>query len=332
MAENENAEPAPQEENAEEAVEETVEELKEESTEEPVKQAAEEPEEPKDQPKSESYWPEDWAEKAAEHYSAGDKKAYERELKRLQRIKDPAALYGMYREAESRLTSGGLLKVPDENASEEEIAAYRKAIGVPEKPEDYLDGLELENGAKIGEADKPVVDAFAQVMHEAGATKETMSKILNWYYQNEDNQLAALDERDEKDHQESMAELKEELGPSFKRKTNAIAGLFAQAPGGTDGDNEGALVNRLMQGRMADGKLIGNDPDMIRFLVGLASEVNPTAMVVDDGDHSGQSIASEIAALEKRMREDRRGYFKDEKAQARYRELVDVQQRMQARA
>src|SRR5688572_24509645 len=38
-------------------------------------------------PKSD--WPENWREKLAEHAAAGDKKRYNQELKRLQRITDP---------------------------------------------------------------------------------------------------------------------------------------------------------------------------------------------------------------------------------------------------
>src|SRR3990167_7669882 len=44
------------------------------------------------------YWPEDWRQKMAEHASAGDKKAFEREMLRLARISDPAGVYGSYRE------------------------------------------------------------------------------------------------------------------------------------------------------------------------------------------------------------------------------------------
>src|SRR5690606_21070207 len=58
------------------------------------------------------YWPDNWREKLAEHIAAGDKKVYDKELKRLQRIADPSGIYGMYRELEGKFTSGGLVKVP----------------------------------------------------------------------------------------------------------------------------------------------------------------------------------------------------------------------------
>ena len=68
--------------------------------------------------------------------------------------------------------------------------------------------------------------------------------------------------------------------------------------------------------------MIGNDPDMVRFLVAMAAEVNPMATVTEEGHQGGQTVEAEIATIEKRMREDRRGYNRDEPMQARYRELM----------
>jgi hypothetical protein len=284
---------------------------------------AKEPEKPK------PYWPEDWREKMAEHISAGDKKLYDKELRRLQRIADPAGVYGNYRELDSRLNGGGLVKVPGKDAKPEEIAAYHKAMGVPEKPEDYFKDIKLDNGAVIGEADKPLVDGFAQAVHKSGATPAFVNAALNWYYGHQEEQAAAMDEADDTFRRDAERVLKDEFGAAFKRKTNAIASVFATAPGGTDIANEKGLYARLMGGRTADGKLIGNDPDMVRFLVGLAQEINPAATVVEDGNQSGMSIDAEIASIEKIMRENRREY--DKKHSGRYLELLEARNKVRAR-
>lgn len=256
---------------------------------------AKEPEKPK------PYWPDNWREKMAEHYSAGDKKLYDKELRRLQRITDPASVYGVFREAEGKLTSGGLIKIPGKDAKPEEIADYHKAIGVPEKPEDYFKDIKLDNGAVIGEADKPLVDGFAQAVHKSGATPAFVNAALNWYYGHQEEQAAAMDEADDTFRRESERALKEEFGPTFKRKINAISSVFATAPGGTDITNEKGLYARLMGGRFADHTLIGNDPDMVRFLVGMAHEINPVATVVEDGVGSkgAETRLAEIKALRK---------------------------------
>lgn len=275
---------------------------------------------------------EDLRKMIAEHYAAGDKKAEAKELRRLERVKDIKSLWGLYRELEGKFTSGGLIKKPGKDAKPEEIAEFHKAMGVPEKPEDYFKDIKLENGAVIGEADKPIVDIFATAMHKAGATPAVMNAMLNTYYAHQESQAAAMDEADDEFRRESERALKDEYGASFKRMTNAIGPLFSTAPGGADVKNDGSLYARLMGGRTADGRIIGNDPDIVRWLVSLAQDVNPAATVVEDGNQSGLTIDAEIRKIEDRMRTDSRGYYKDEPMQARYRELLTAREKIRARA
>jgi hypothetical protein len=276
------------------------------------------------------YWPEDWAAKAAEHVAAGDQKALERETKRLERIANPAALYGMYRELEAKLTSGNLTRIPGKDAKPEEIAEFRQQLGMPEKVEGYFDDLQLENGVTIGDDDKPVIDSFAGVMHEAGLTKDQMTTALNWYFSNQETEAAELDESDEKFKNESLAALKEEMGPSFKRQVNSIGSVFKIAPGGADAENPESLFSRIMFGRTSDGKVIGDDPDVTRFFAALAQEINPAAAVFEDGLEDVKGIDTEIEELEKKMH-DRVAWSRDEKSQARYRQLIETRNKIQAR-
>ena len=284
------------------------------------------------------YWPEGWEEKIAEQVSAGDDKAYKSALKRIKRFVDPGAIFGSFTEAESKFTSGGLVKMPGKDASEEDIAAFHKALGVPEKPEDYFKDIQLANGAVIGEADKPLADSYAGAMHKAGATQAQMNAGMDWYYQFQEEQAADLDASDETFRGESQRALKDEFGSTFKRKTNAIASLFAAAPGGADVANPDALISRILAGRLAlkegekHGDIIGNDPAMNRWLIGLAQEINPAATLLEDGEQSGKGIGEELAEISKFRRENKREYFKDNAMQARERELLDAQAKIKARA
>jgi hypothetical protein len=277
-------------------------------------------------------WGDDWRQKMAEHASAGDKKAYERELKRLERFSDPTSVYGMYRELEAKFSQGGLVKIPGKDASEDDIKAFNKAIGVPEDPKAYVENLSLPNGVTLGDRDKTLAGDFAAALHKAGAPQSVMNEAMGWYLRNEEARAAEIDRQDDENKQAGTRELKEEWGASYNRNINAISSLFAYAPGGADMENEGALFNRLLGGRMADGRIIGDDPGMVKFLVSLAKEVNPVATVVESADGSGKGIDEEIADIEKLMRSDRRAYDKDLKKQARYLELLDARQKHRARA
>lgn len=284
-------------------------------------------------PAEKPYWPEDWRHKVAETASAGDKKAYEKELRRLEKLgTTPADIYSAYRAIENTWSSRNFIKKPGADAPPEELAEFHKALGVPEAPDGYFKDLKLDNGLVLGEVDKPVAEAFAQVAHKAGIPAPAFKEALGWYLKTQEEQAAALDESDDSFRRTSEQALKNEFGNAFRRYTSNIATLFATAPGGTDVNNENSVYSRIMGGRTADGKLIGNDPDVVRWLVSVANNLNPAGSVVEDAGAAGVSVEDEIASLEKRMKEDRKGYFKDDRAQARYRELLGARDKIRARA
>lgn len=278
-------------------------------------------------------WMEDWRKAAAEHIAAGDRKAFERELKRAGRFTDPTSVYAAFRELESKFDRGGLTKIPGADATEEEKTAFRKAMGYPEKPDEFISNLKLANNAVLGDMDKPVAERFAGALHKANSPQEAMNLLADQYLVIQEEQMAALDEQDDSHKTEFEAVLKDEFGPSTKRIKNAIESLFATAPGGLDANNPDSLYNRLFKGgRTADGRLILNDPDTFRWLASIAREVKPLSAVTEDGIESGKAVQAELDDIKKVMREDRRRYDKDEAMQARYRELVSAQQRDRARS
>ena len=277
-------------------------------------------------------WPSDWREKAAEHYAAGDKKLYQKEIKRLSRVKDPQDVWGMYRELESKFTSGTLIKKPGKDATEEDIKAYHKAIGVPDDPEEYLNDYDPPAGSIMENSDAEVLGDMVGILHQTGASKEAVHSIMDWYFE---AQAAKLDEvitQDDNFRAEAARELKEELGPAYKRTVNSIGLLFQTAAGGATLENDNSVMSRLLGGRTTDGVKIGDDPDVIRWLATLNAEINPLTTVVDSTENAARSANERIAEIEKYMREDRKGYSKDEPVQAEYRRLLEARQRAEARA
>ena len=82
-------------------------------------------------------------------------------------------------------------------------------------------------------------------------------------------------------------------------------------------------MNRLLGGRMADGRLIGDDPDMVRWLINRTRELHPFQTVTEGGAESSQTVENELAEIRNIMKTDRRRYnteFAD-----RYKELLDAQ-------
>jgi hypothetical protein len=275
------------------------------------------------------YWPDDWRDKAARRVAGDDADKVKKELDRLAKIDDPASAYAMYRQIENTWASRNFVKLPPkEGATESDIKDYHKAIGVPEKAEDYVKDVKLESGAVIGEMDKPIINYYAGVAHKAGMSPAQFNGLVNAYYAQQEEQATKLDEADDNFRRESNLSLKEEYGPAFKRMTNSIKTVFKTASGGVDVDSPSSTGYRLLNGRTADGKIIGNDPEIVRWLVSLATEMNPADAVVEDGGGDA-SVDSEIEKIEKVMRENRAEY--DKKYADRYLKLIEVRNKIQAR-
>lgn len=259
-------------------------------------------------------FPDDWREQLA----GGDDKA----LSTLKRYGSPKGLWDKIRNQEKALSARGPAK-PGKDATPEEVAAWRKAEGIPETPDGYVEGLTLPDGALLGDDDKPVVASYAAAMHEVGVPQGVIDRTMAWYFNHLEEVTTAQKDADEAFRAEAVTELRNEFGDNFQRSVTGIANLFPSKD----------VMNALIGGRTADGKLIGDDPRMLRVLASLAAQVRPDGDTrLPAGQGSGGSIDGEIAEIEKLMRTDGgRPYWQDKSKQDRYGELLAARERMRAR-
>lgn len=261
-------------------------------------------------------WGNDWREKLAN----GDAK----KLERLGRFASPEALWAAQEEAQRKISEGLKPKAkPGEKATDADWQAYRKEMGIPEAVEDYVKAIPMPDGRQIGEDDKPVLDYFSQKAIARGVSPADMGVLVDAYYAMQEEQVANVEKADSEFKRAGVAALKQEFGGDYDANIAAMRPYF-------DSVNPD-LFDNLFGGRMADGSKVGDHPDIIRFFVAKAVAENPLATIVPSGGGGAQALDNEIAALEKRMGEDRDGWFKDEKAQARYRQLVEARDKLAAR-
>lgn len=258
-------------------------------------------------------WPSNWR----ELYADGD----EKELKRLARFTAPPDTWRSFRSLENQRASGELkANVPfPTGGSPEQQQQWRAEHGVPEAPDKY--DLKLPEGAVIGEFDKPAIDSFLKRAHEKNLSADVVAEAVNWYF---DQNKAIAEERQAIDtdiQRKAEDTLRTEWGPEYRQNLNMINGLLATAPEG--------VKEKFLNGRLADGTPIGSDPDVLRFLAQLSREINPvTTLVPGAGANMAQAVNDEITKIENFMRTNRSEYNRDEKMQARYRELIDAKSRI----
>jgi hypothetical protein len=246
----------------------------------------------------------------------------ERFRKRAERWPSLADVGRSYLALEHKLSSGEYKRALPKDALPDEIAAWRAENGIPQSWEDYE--IELGNGMAAGEADRPLLMAFAQFAHERGLSNADANEFATWYFEHQDALVSQREDADADFKLKSEEELRDEMGPDYRRNINVANAMLGAMPGN--------LAGRLAQGRMADGTKIGNDPGFLRWLIGLGLEMSPTATLVPGGTGDpGNTLDDEIAAIKAYMRTNRSDYAKDEKMQARYRDLLAARDRMTAR-
>mgnify|MGYP001612693061 CR=1 FL=1 len=73
------------------------------------------------------------------------------------------------------------LKIPDATSTPEEVALYRKAIGVPDTPEGY--GVKRPEAAATADWDAAAETALVGKLHGIGTPPNVVQAILDWYGQ-----------------------------------------------------------------------------------------------------------------------------------------------------
>lgn len=253
--------------------------------------------------------------------SGGDEKL----TKYLARVPSEKALVEQFKKHHDDIKQGKYLKPLGDAPTDEELAAYRAAIGVPEKPEGYME--KLPDGLVVGDDDKPFVDVFLSEMHAANAPPGLTNAALKAYYGIVEEQAAAQAEAETAAKNESIEALREEWGTDYKRNTNIVRGYLETLPE--------PVAGAFREGRDANGLPLANNADVIRWLAAQAMEANPVATVVPGaGANQASAIADELAALRAEMGNRQGPYWKGplaEKKQARFIELIEAEQKLKAR-
>lgn len=156
-----------------------------------------------------------------------------------------------YGELEKHL--GGSIKIPGEGASVEDIQKFRKALGVPEKVEDY---------GKYDVGDPEDIAEIIKAAHEEGLSKKQLDRLMKVSGERSV-------ERQKKFYElkriEGETTLKNKWGDKYEsNKNDAIRAMQELAP-------------ESIKKRLIEDPSLGNDPDMIELFQGLWHQMKEAA-------------------------------------------------------
>lgn len=263
-------------------------------------------------------WPENWR-----GLIAGDDAKVAERLGRFNSVKD---LWNSYRNIETQMSSGKFRpELPtDREPTAEELSAYRKAAGVPETAEGYLQHLE-KDGLVIGEDDKAAVELLTNRLHAMHASPAVVKEAIKTYYDAVEHAQEQAVEAQKAFKQQNEDILRKEWGGEFRQNVNAIGNLLSGHP---------EVKELLAHATLSDGSLALNNAHFLRWAAALARDLNPAATVVGPGHGDPmQSVTGRLAELDKMMKTNIDQWQAPVNAanRAEYYKLLQAQEKMQAR-
>jgi len=248
----------------------------------------------------------DWREK----YSGDEKLS-----KWLGRFKNEEDMVRSAFEAQRKISSGVVKTPPGEDATPEEVAAWRIENGLPDKPEGYE--TELADGLIYGEEDKPIIDGFHDVAMSANLTIEQAKAVKEWYARERLNFNAAITQQSDKQLGETRTALQTEYGADYKAHINNLDTYLKT------GASEAEKI--IAKAISEDGLPLMNNPAIAKMLIENAHKYNPVSTITPGtGNSSPSGKDARIKEIEDLWSDPKKrdAYYKNEELQAEYRKLI----------
>lgn len=203
--------------------------------------------------------------------------------------------------AREKIRSGEYRKTKlPEDATEEEVAAWRKDNGIPEKPAAYE--IPKVAGHRWTEDDDPFIESFKGIAHNANFSQSQMDAAAKWYAatmaEQQDQYLQMMSSLDKEDRETARDTLRAELGGSdFKPSLILMERLLKDEEAMPNGIGEKMMSARYQDEDGRSRRLI-NNPDIARFLISVARDTyGDNAMISGDARTTMNNRKKEIEDL-----------------------------------
>ena len=181
---------------------------------------------------------------------------------------------------------GNGIRVPGKDATDEQKAAYRKAMQIPDAPEGYsLTIPKLPNGVPYN----PNLEKwFRKTLFEAGVPQATAEKVFNDWNA---TQIAAYENNVKAQEAQRVAfasraqeQLKAEWKDDYPKNIETMKAAVARF-GGQD------VLNALKEARLPNGITLDNHPAIIKTFYEIGRRMDGDVMVAGDQPVRGEPAA-----------------------------------------
>ncbi len=178
------------------------------------------------------------------------------------------------------------------NAKDEDRAAFRKAVGGPERIDDYIipdiEGVDPEFIKSDAVAAR--LKGFADIAFAGNVSNDTFGKLVAQYFTENNNDIASLQAEDDVFAEESRVALQTEWGTNFAKESEfANRGAEWAAEGGLDD---------FRSLKTAEDRLVADHPVMVKMLNKIGRAISEDSVGTFPMDAEAQSdLRAQIATL-----------------------------------
>lgn len=175
----------------------------------------------------------------------------------LSHITDVGALAKSYVHAQ-RMIGADKVAIPGQHATEDDWNEVYQKLGRPDSADGY--DLEVRHLAEGQEADEQSLNWFKDVAFKAGLTPSQAQVLMDSYNQMSSENINSMGIDAEARVQDAEKQLRQEYGNAFDDRMALGSALLDEFGGG-----------ELSEIELADGTLLGDNPEVVKFLVSVGS-------------------------------------------------------------
>jgi hypothetical protein len=244
-----------------------------------------------------------------EGLSDADKKAYAKNFKGFDGILDGAL--NLRKEISTRV------KVPGKDASPEDVAAFRKAIGAAEKPEDYK--AATPEGYEMGEVQTALLGAMQKAAHESGVPAASFESFTKTYFEMEKAVQEKVEAEVDQYRRDNEVAMKKEFGADYE-KLMAGAKLFV------DQRLNVPEFTALLEDKITWNGVsmqLGSHPAVVKMLTQIGQRTAEDGVIGYNSPAEKEGLRAQITKLENEHPIGQRTKAQDAQIQALYAKLYD---------
>lgn len=190
------------------------------------------------------------------------------------------------------------VRVPGKNATPEEIATYHKAIGIPEKPEDY-EFSDLPEGLELTEEIKASRAEWAKHFQTLGIPKAAAKEISRLANEESLRELKAVKDADEAFVKQQEAALRSEWkGEEYDRNKTLANRAFTELASRT-----GLKLEDLTQIETKDGRFLMDRAEIVRMFAAIGREMSEGSVGPSLTDSEKDTVDDQIRGVRQQVAE-----------------------------